>query len=426
MYKKFYLRHALVCAALFIGAASLPAQSPVKLSSEDAVELALANQPLLQAAQAVVAQAEGRLLQAGRLTNPELGVSYAGDQAFNNEGEQSFELSFSQRFPVTNRLKLERSLAQKEIEVARAEIDEQILQLKLQVRLAVLALADTKAEWALRSRLTELNRSFLQFIESRVRTGEASSVEVDQLKMGLYVTEQEAHHLEHQLIVDRAALSELMGMPSDYEFELSTQLVIPEQPPSFPEFTQAILEEHPSYRLRRLLLQLAEGRIASARAERWADVAVQILYQEERGMDAPEGLGRDRFFGLGVSVPLPLHDRNQGNIAAQRASRSEMLWRLQSTTSQLQIEAKLQANLASELYHQAEKYETELLPVLQRNDAAMQKAYTNGQVSLAELFQMQEQQLKIQSTQIEVLSELTKAHIRWSAATGVELTNFTN
>jgi len=287
-------------------------------------------------------------------------------------------------------------------------------------------LADSKAELALRTQLTELNRNFLKFIESRVRTGEASTVEVDQLRMTLYVTEQEAHHLEHQLIAERAALRELLGVASDFEFEVDTTLAMPSKRPALSELTQDILERHPSYRLRRLLLQLAEGRVASARAERWADVAVEIFYKEERGMDAPEGLGRDRFFGLGLSVPLPLHDRNQGNIAAQRAARSEMQWRLQATASKLRIEAKLQADLADELYHQAEKYETELLPVLERNAAAMREAYTNGQVSLAELFQMQEQQLKIQSTQIEVLSELTKAHIRWSAATGVGLAGFTN
>ncbi|MDQ8205928.1 TolC family protein [Coraliomargarita sp. SDUM461003] len=421
MYSKFYFMRALLCVALLIGAGELSAQSKVQLSSEQAVQLALENQPLLLAAQAVVAQAEGRLLQAGRLSNPELGLSYQGDQAFNDEGEQNFGLAFTQRFPVTNRLKLERALAQKEIEVARAEIEEQMRELKLQVRLAVVTLATTQAEWALRSQLTELNRNFLKFIESRVQTGEASTVEVDQLQMALYVTEQEAHHLEHQLIVDRAALNELMGMPADYEFELSTPLAMPTQAPSFPEFSQTRLEQHPSYRLRQLLLELAEGRIASARAERWADVAVQIFYKEERSMDAPEGLGRGRSFGLGISVPLPLHDRNQGNIAASRAARNEMQWRLQSIASKLQIEAKLQSELASELYHQAEKYETQLRAVLDRNAAAMQTAYTNGQISLPELFQSQEQQLKIQSTQIEVLSELKKSKIRWSAATDVEL-----
>ena len=136
MYKRFYFGHALVCAALFSMAGSLSAQSQVTLNSEEAVQMALANNPLLQDAHAVVSQAEARFLQSGRLDNPELGLSYAGDQAFNNEGEQSFGLAFSQRFPVTNRLKLEKALAQKEIEVARAEIDDEVRLLKKQVRLA--------------------------------------------------------------------------------------------------------------------------------------------------------------------------------------------------------------------------------------------------------------------------------------------------
>jgi len=418
MYKRFYPRQVLVAAALVFGLSSLSANTGVTLSSEQAVQMAVENNPLLQAARSVVQQAEGRLEQAGRWSNPELGVSYAGDQAFNDEGEQSFGLAFSQRFPVTKRLQLEKAVAEKEVEVALAEIENELRLLKQQVQLAVVALATTQAELELRLKLNELNREFLEFIESRIETGEASQVEADQLRIALYAIEQETHHLEHLLIVQEAALRELMGVEPDFEIRLSATLSVAIEEPVQPDLDQALLESHPAYRVRQLLLELAEGHIASARAERWADLAIEIFYEEERGVDAPNGLGRDRFFGLGISVPLPLHDRNQGNIAERRADRTEMLWRLQATASKLRIEAATQRDLVDELHHQAVKYESEVLALVNRNLEAMQAAYANGQISLTELFQAQSQRLKIQSTHIEVLSELAKARIHWSAATG--------
>jgi cobalt-zinc-cadmium efflux system outer membrane protein len=421
----FYLRHVWVCVALIFGGGVFSLASATELNPQDVVEMALERNPWLRAARTVVAQAEGRLLQAGRLDNPELALSYAGDQVFNDEGEQSFGLAFIQRFPVTNRLKLEKSLAAREVEVARVEIENEVRLLVQEVQLAIVALATTQAELELREQLKQLNREFLEFIESRVQTGEASLVEVDQLRLALYGIEQEVHHLEHRLTIEKFALWDLMGgVVPDAELKLADAITMYPSSPALPDFDQAHLEAHPQYRLRRLLLQLAEGRIANTRAERWADVALQVFYEEERGVDAPEGLGRDRFFGFALSVPLPLHDRQQGTLAAQHAERSEMQWRLQATASELRVEADLQRRLVADLHHQAVKYESEVSGLVERNLAAMQEAYAKGLISLTELVQTQTQRLKIQSMQLGLLSELAQARIHWSAATGVDLMNF--
>jgi len=419
MFKKIYTRHALVCAALVFAGSHLAASTPAALSADAAVKRAIANNPMLHAARSVVAQAEGRLQQAGRWENPSLGISYASDQTFNNEGEQSYGFAFSQRFPVTKRLQLEKAVAQMEVEVAGAEIADEIRRLTQQVQLAVVELAKTEAELALRAQLTQLNREFLVFIESRIETGEASSVEADQLRITLYAIQQEARHLQHQQALQQAALRELMGEAPEYAIQLDYTFAVAAAEPSLPELDDATLHAHPAYRVRHLLLELATGRIARARAERWADVAVELFYQEERGVDAPDGLGRDRFFGIGLSVPLPLHDRNQGNIAESRAARSEMQWRLQATASSLRSEAAVQRDLVQTLHAQAIEYESSMTALVARNLKIMQDGYANGQTSLSELFQAQSQRLKIQSTHIEMLSELARAHIHWRAATAI-------
>lgn len=423
MESPFYFRRVWICAAFIFVGSALSAASTTQLSSQEVVQTALDHNPWLRAARTVVAQAEGRLLQAGRLDNPVLGLSYAGDQAFNDEGEQSLGLEFTQRFPVTNRLKLERAVAEQEVAAARAEVENEARLLVQRVQLAIVAVATTEAQLQLREQLEDLNREFLQFIESRIQMGEASAVEVDQLRIELYGLEQEAHHLQHQLTIERAALWQLMGVPAGTKLQLASAIADYPSSPDLPVLDQSVLEAHPAYRLRRLLLQLAQGRIANTRAARWADVAIKVFYEEERGVDAPEGLGRDRFFGVALSVPLPLYDRSQGRLAEQAAMRSEMEWRLQATAYDLRSEAALQRDLVADLHHQALQYESEMHSLVERNVAAMQDAYAQGQISLSELFQAQAQRLKIQSMHIEVLSELAQARICWSAATGIDLMN---
>lgn len=262
-----------------------------------------------------------------------------------------------------------------------------------------------------------MNREFLAFIESHIDTGEASQVEADQLRITLYAIQQEARHLEHQQGLQQAKLRELMGAAPDREIHLNYSFEVAKPQAELPELDDARLAAHPAYRVQKLLLELAEGRIASARAKRWADVAIKLFYEEEHGVDAPEGLERDRFFGIELSVPLPLNNRNQGNIAERRAFRSEMQWRLQATASKLRIEAAMQRELVYALHTQALEYKSEVTALVERNLEAMQDGYANGQIRLSELFQTQSQGLKIQSTHIEVLAELARAHIHWNAAT---------
>jgi outer membrane protein TolC len=418
MIKNMYSGRALISAALILTGNAFCAEPSKLLSAEDAVQLAIANNPELQAARSIIAQAEGRSWQAGRWDNPDLSIGYASDQAFNNEGEQNFTLALSQSFPITRRLQLEKANARKEVALAHAEINVAIRQLTTDVKLAVVAHATTNAELELREALTKLNQEFLNFIESRIATGEASQVEADQLRLTLYATQQEAHHLEHQQAQQKAELCTLMGVPNTDAFSIDHNLKQSIPDIELPEFEDKQLQAHPAYQNKQLQLELAEGDISITRAARWADIKVELSYEAERGMDAPNGLGRDRFFGVKLSVPLPLHDQQQGTLAERQAIRTKLHWQLEAVAAKLENEAAQQRSLVQSLKQQCQDYEAKITRLVARNLAAMQAGYADGQVSISELFQAQSQALQIESTHIEMLSELAKAYIHWSAATG--------
>ncbi|RYD39919.1 MAG: hypothetical protein EOP85_15145, partial [Verrucomicrobiaceae bacterium] len=80
-----------------------------------------AQNPDLAAARLRIKEANGRLTQSGRLQNPELGFELSHDPRFRS---RAAEVSFSQRFPLTNRLQLEKSVSATEVKVAQAEVRE--------------------------------------------------------------------------------------------------------------------------------------------------------------------------------------------------------------------------------------------------------------------------------------------------------------
>ncbi len=98
---------ALAAAAVFAPAKGVVAAGDpqeIELTAEQAVREALAANRDLQAARQTIAIARGRLLQAGRLSNPEFEMSGRDDFAFRDEGERGYGVGFAQSFPITRRL----------------------------------------------------------------------------------------------------------------------------------------------------------------------------------------------------------------------------------------------------------------------------------------------------------------------------------
>jgi len=363
--------------------------APLSLSKEQAVARALQQNPALNAARTTIDRALGNRQQAGRWANPELSIDYATDQTFNDEGEYGYSVGFEQRFPVTNRLRLQKSIAQDEIELAVAEVANQVRLLTLEVETSVAAATALEAQIELRDERLQLNRKFAAFMESRVQAGEVSSVETNQVQIELYAVEQEKQELSNTLLLELAKLKQLIGANVDAELSLTHQFELPATQPQLASLTQESLMQHPEYRMKALLSGISDKRVSVVKAERWADIAVRVFFDEERSVDDPGGLGTDRFFGVGVSIPLPLLDRKQGAILASRAEQRQFKYELDRVGLEVRSEAHTQATLAVSLYQQARDYDQHLTQLVEKNLAEMKSAYGAGQINLVELFRSQ-------------------------------------
>jgi len=393
-----------------------------KNSLDALVELALPQNPNLQAARTVLDAAKGRQEQSGRLDNPSLILGYASDRAFNAEGELVLRVGFAQKFPLTRRLELERSAAKDAILLAEVEIADAAHHLREKVEFAAYALTETLAEQALHAKVLELNRTWLGFIESRIERGEASEVDVNRLKLEIYSLEQEQQGLANRELLRRAELKRLCGLGMGETLDFDFEFFVPESPLDLPEMDAAILESHPEYRVDAQMLALATKNLELAKVARWADIEVEVYFQEERGVDAPGGLGRDRFFGVGLSIPLPLHNRSEGNVAEREAQRKRLEWQLLGTEARLRSEAATQRELVGRLHAQILNYRSEVTPTLDANIELMKTAYAGGQISLTDLFSTQAQSLHLQTKELQLLQQLAEALSNWQVATGLHTT----
>lgn len=387
------------------------------LTTEQAVAHALAHNPSLAAARTAIDQAQGRYRQAGRWQNPELSLDYASDRWSNDAGERAFAVGFEQRFPVTNRLRMQKNIARDEVELAQAEVANQARLLALQVESSVAGVAEIQAQLKLREEMWALNTEFAVFIESRIETGEASSIDANQIKIETYAVQQAMQQLRNKLIERLAALRQLIGLDVDTAIETAFEFALPQTQPDLPILTHEALQNHPEYRMKSLLYVIADKQVAVERATCWADIALRVFFEEERSVDDPGGLGTDRSFGVGVSIPLPLMNRNNGAIEASIAQLQRIRYELDSVSAKIRSDARSQRERVLHLYAQTRDYETNLTQLVEKNLRDMTAAYGAGQVSLTELFRSQEQGLKIQSTHLAMLHDFEQAMINWKAAT---------
>lgn len=392
-------------------------QTERSLTRSEVVELALQGNKSLQAARSVIEQVQARREGVGLRASPQLRFDYSTDWVFNDEGQSTLGVALEQRFPITKRLSILKDIASFEIELAKAEVRDQERLLVRDIELLCNEIAYIDAELGLRHSLVENDKAFADFVESRIEMAEASPIEANQVRIELYILEQEIEHLE----TDRTRLLETLRASVGFEvgevIVLAHRLDLGRDAPVFTDFSSYELDTHPQYRLRTLMLEVADRREALALATRWGDVSLGVGYKQERSVDEPVGIGNERFLGFRVSVPLPIKRRTESLVKESVWVRRQMEQMREAASLELRSKARALREEASHLYHQSLEFQDKITSLVELNLEEMGEAYRAGQISLSDLFRTQGQRLKIQSAHLEMVRDYEQALVEWRAAT---------
>jgi cobalt-zinc-cadmium efflux system outer membrane protein len=188
------------------------------------------------------------------------------------------------------------------------------------------------------------------------------------------------------------------------------------------------MEQRADVRAARAEVAAGEARLQKERAEgRW-DASVNVGYQRmESGFDL---LGRTangtlrpiqdvfHYFGAGISIVLPVRNRNQGNIAAAEAEGQSAQRRHQFT------ELAARQEVASAFAQQAaaqravDLYEAGVRDVARRNLDIVRRSYELGRGSLLDVIGEQRRYLEIETAFTTVLKDLYDAYVEIERAVG--------
>lgn len=393
----------LLLAATTAGAVTLPL--------DRVPAYAVAHNPQLAAAHLRIDEARGRARQAGRFTNPELETAYRQNV---RTSENSFDVAFKQKFPVTGRLRLEKAVSAAQLAAAEAEVRDAARRLAAEVRTLAVQLLALHARHALTEQQLTNSRELADFMNQRVRLGETPATDAQQVDLESAQLTAELLRLDAEQSAVTASLRPLLGAPAD--LAITGSLAEPE-----PADWRGASGERPDFTAAQQQAEAAQQQAALAKAQRWDDLEIGLLAGYDRAEDAPDGLRRDTTVGLRFSLPLPFWNRNEGRIAETAAAATRagleadaLAARVAAETTGTRAELRALAKLAVQL-------DAVLLPKAAQIEKELRAAYATGLVALPGVLRARDQRLQLHRQQLDALRDYHLALTRHAAATGTIL-----
>lgn len=409
---------SLVFLGALVAISSVAVQAEESLTPEGAVAIALEQNRDLAAARLAIQEAEARLQQSGLRPNPELEVSQSNDLLFANEGEYNFSLGFKQRFPLTGRLAKAKAVARVDVTMAAAEVQNQERLLAGDVLGQARDLLITQQKIAEYKAIQAQIQKLIAVSENRLRAAEVSQADVNTAKLSL----QQASLAQAELVNEAesiiATLNAAMGRDpaTPLTMEGSVDPTLRET-----DSTGAVSEaltKRPDRQLAVLAIDRADAEIKLAKAEKWEDVAVGVDYGRDYGrFTAPIGGKLDNFFGVSVSVPLPLWNKNQGRISEAQARQRRAAAALGAVDLRIATEIKAAKSQMNRLAAILDRYRHDSFRLADDNLALVQQGYANGLVNITAVIQAQQQYIEQRLGYLDTLAKYGRALTEWQTAT---------
>lgn len=421
----FHISFGILAALVGSALPAFSEQPGIDLTLAGAVHSALINNRDLRAARYAVDQAKGRLMQAGRWANPEVEASGMSDFAFGNNGEMAFSVGLYQTFPITSHLGLSRQIGRLDVERALREIRNHERLLVERVQIQYIRVVAGQAKFQLWKGIEEQQAEIAETVKKRLGAGQGSAAEgalASTMRSAAWNSLSEA---ETSTALDLIEFKTLLGLPAEHPLRLAESLAdilahLQRKTGARPQVLH-----RPDAELVLLEADRADLEIRLARAEAWEGIRIGVEYANERGVDAPEGLGTDQFLGVKVSIPLPIWDSNQGAVAEKQALHSEMQARLDAL--RLDISNSLTAGLrqVALLKKRAEELQSRGVESLQGYEREMRQGFEEGRVDLRDWLAVRAQLAEMEVAEASAAAELAEAYGRLLAITGAGLSEET-
>lgn len=391
------VRTLLGAAALWLAANAAQAQT---LTLDAALQTAFANNPDLAAAQWEIDIAQGGRQQAGLIPNTV--ASWDAEDTRRNSRTTSIKLSQTLELGGKRGARIE--VATRAQDAAALTLEQRRNLLRAEVIDSYYGALRAQERLDLAQRSMTLAERGLVVANGRVTAGKSSPVEATRAQVQVSEIRLELNRAQIGLSDAYRRLAASTGSAAtDFE-AVATQNT---SAPALPAAAQLLarLEQTAELRLAELNIVQNEASVGLEKAQRIPDLDVSIGSQYDASV-------RERVNLVGVSMPIPLFNRNQGNILAASRRTDQARDQRNATELRLRTETRQALDLWQTANTEVRAFNQQILPAAQSAVDSATRGFEMGKFNFLDVLDAQRTLIAARTQYLTATAQATDAWVR--------------
>ncbi|PZU40649.1 MAG: cobalt-zinc-cadmium resistance protein [Acidovorax sp.] len=367
------------------------------LSLQKAIALALEANLDLTVAQREVDAVQGQVLQAQARRNPEL--AYLLEDQRTSTRTQSAQINLP--IELGGKRAARMAAAERGRDVAVEELNARRVEIRAAVVAAFFDALAAQDRTALAQDSVDLARKATDAVAKRVTAGKVSPVEETKARVAEAGVRVELAQAQSEQRSARARLASLLGANPPRFTQVAGSVDDLPAVPSLDDIQQRLSA---SSALRRAQLEVERRRSLAdvERSKQTPDVTVSL------GVKRPNELARNQLM-LGISVPLPLFDRNQGNLLEALKREDKARDELQALNLRLSTEVLQARERLASVRGEIDILQREVLPGAKSAYDAATVGFGYGKFNYLEVLDAQRTYFAAKSQYLKALADAHRA-----------------
>ena len=388
------------------------------LTLSAAVSRALLGNPRLAAYSYEIRAREALAVQASLLPNPELNIeleNFAGSGDLSGFNGTETTVSLGQLIELAGKRAKRTRVAAFEADLAGWDYQAARLNVLMEVLMGFTEVHTAQQRVALNRELVNIAEQFLQSIRKRVEAGKVSPAEASRARVVLSATRIDLERSKRELQSARKRLAASWGS-SEIDFDrvkgkLDTTVHLPSL-----EKLQKLAEQNPDIARWATEMQYRQASLELEKAGRIPDPTISGGYRRlnETG---------DNTLVMGMSVPLPLFNRNQGRVqeAKYRQRQAELRWK----AVEVEVNRRLTEvyNFLSAAYTEVNTLKSSVLPEARKAFEVINQGYLMGKFGFLDVLDAQRTLFETRSRYLNALRDYHQSVAELERLTGQNISN---
>ena len=414
----------IFCAALLTATPSTGDTIPLQLTVNQAERLLLERNPRLRLAQLEVEAAEAILLQEKKWDNPEVSLLYnvynpITGKYFDASSEGETDIEIEQSIPIGG---------QRKERIRKQE--------------ATVNAATSQQEWTNYQTRMDLHRLMAEvyYLQEKAAVFDTEIHSVERI-LTAYRRQAEQGNLSHMDVARMEALklrlvgeqNGFLGQLFERKNDLRLMLCLDETI-FVVKFSYPLSDDHPSGSHFPSQLPLSDFSVSS-RPDLMALQSLTQAAEHDLKLQKANALPRlgmkaeydkngnicHNFFGIGVTLTLPLFDRNQGNIKQSKVECERI--QIEAEIAQRQADAEIRLRYGNLMRQQSILEEAQGMSLADWSPETAEKQLLNRNISMLEFIDLYDAWRETQLLIIDARNDLMQAIIDLNEASGKEIIN---